>query len=58
MKWQAHDFQGQKKVGEDDGGIDAQEFPPAVMVTSAASAGFLQISKRECCLRTARYSGM
>ena len=30
----------------------------AVMVTSAASAGFLQISISEYCLRTARYSGM
>ena len=30
----------------------------AVIVTSAASDGFLQISSSECCLRTARYSGM
>ena len=30
----------------------------AVIVTSAASCGSLQISIRECFLRTARYSGM
>ena len=30
----------------------------AAIPTSAASEGFLQISSSECCLRTARYSGM
>ena len=26
MKGQAHDFEGKQKVGEDDGGVDAEDF--------------------------------
>ena len=26
MKGQAHDFEGQQEVGEDDGGVDAEDF--------------------------------
>jgi len=57
MKRQAHDFERKQEVSKDDGGVDAEN-SAAVMVTSAASSGFLQISKQGCCLRTARYSGM
>jgi len=57
MKRQAHDFERKQEVSKDDAASTPRN-SAAVMVTSAASSGFLQISSRECCLRTARYSGM
>jgi hypothetical protein len=46
LEGQAHWFEGEEQVGKDDGGIDV-EFSAAVMVTSAARSGFLQICNSE-----------
>jgi len=58
MKGQAHDFERQEKVGEDDGGIDLEDFAAFSNGDLGREFGLFADIDQGILLRTARYSAM